>query len=89
MMLEIVGIIGGIAILVGFLEVSAGKWDGRSFRYELCNLIGAVLLGYYSIQKHAYTNIVLNIVWGTVAIYTMYHVLARHSHRRRTKRARA
>ena len=85
MNLELVGIIGGLAFLVGFLEVSIGRWDGQSRRYEALNLLGAVFLGYYSFQKHAYTNIVLNMVWGTVALYTIFHAVQRHRVRKSRK----
>ena len=60
--IEIVGIIGGGLFLVAFFEVASGKWNGKSFWYEAFNLIGALLLFYYAIEKHAYTNIVLNII---------------------------
>lgn len=88
MILEVIGVVGAVAFLLGFYEVSTGKWDGQSRNYELLNLIGALLLGYYSYQKHAYTNIVLNIVWGGVAIYTLLHVVKRHHVRKKVTLAK-
>lgn len=82
---EIIGIVGGLFFLFGFLEVSTGKWGGTSFYYETFNLLGAILLGYYSYQKHAYPNIVLNIVWGTVALYTIRQSLQRYKTRERNR----
>ena len=88
MNLEVIGLIGALAFLVGFMEVSLGKWDGQSRRFEALNLLGTLFLGYYSIQKHAYVNIVLNVVWGTVALYAIFHVVQRHKVRKRAKAAR-
>jgi len=84
--LELVGIAGGLCFLTGFILVSVGKWNGRSFWYEACNLLGAALLGYYSFAKSAYTKIVLNIVWGTVALYSIQHIFKRHAVRAQNKK---
>jgi hypothetical protein len=83
---EIIGILGGLLFLLGFVQVSTNRWNGRSFWYEACNLLGAALLGYYSFAKSAYTNIVLNIVWGTVALYSIQHIFKRHAVRKQNKK---
>ncbi|MCA9333034.1 hypothetical protein KDA00_04145 [Candidatus Saccharibacteria bacterium] len=85
MITELVGIMGGLIYLVAFIEVALGRWKGTSFYYESFNLIGALFLGYYSFAKFAYTNIVLNIVWGTVAFYGVYHAINRHKKRKKIK----
>lgn len=85
MTLELIGLIGALAFLLGFFEVSVGKWDGRSRRFEALNLFGAILMGYYTLQKHAYMNIVLNVVWGVVALYAIFHVAKRHKVRKAVK----
>lgn len=85
MTLELIGLIGALAFLLGFFEVSVGKWDGRSRRFEALNLFGAILMGYYTLQKHAYMNIVLNVVWGVVALYAIFHVAKRHKVRKRLR----
>lgn len=85
--LEIIGILGGLLFLLGFLQVATNRWNGRSFWYEICNLIGALLLGFYSFQKNAYTNIVLNLIWGTVAMYSIKNIFERHKIRKSKKRS--
>ncbi|HMS24013.1 MAG TPA: hypothetical protein PKB09_04370 [Candidatus Saccharibacteria bacterium] len=85
---EIIGIIGGCFYLIAFVEVSLGNWNGKSYRYEYFNLIGAILLLYYSIQKDAYTNMVLNIIWIVVALYVIRHIVKRHKKRRITKKSK-
>lgn len=88
MNVEIIGIIGGLFYLVAFIEVSTGNWNGKSYRYEYFNLIGAVLLLYYSFQKDAYTNMVLNIIWIVVALYVIRHIVKRHKKRRAIKKVK-
>lgn len=92
MTLEIIGLIGALAFLVGFIEVSIGKWDGQSRRFETLNLIGAIFLGYYALQKHAYMNAILSVIWAIVAVYTIFHVVKRHKvrkvNRAKVKRSR-
>lgn len=82
MITELVGIAGGVLILIAFVQVTNGFWNGKSFWYEVCNLVGAVLLGWYAYEKQAYTSIVLNLIWGTVALYAINHALQRHKVRR-------
>ncbi len=84
-LLEVIGVIGGMCFLLAFMEAALGRWNGRSFWYEFFNLIGSVLLGWYSIQKHAYTNIVLNLVWGVVALYAIRHMIHRRQARKGAK----
>lgn len=84
-MLELIGLVGALAFLLGFFEVSIGRWDGRSRRFEALNLVGAILMGYYTFQKQAYMNIILNLVWGAVAFYALFHVAKRHKERKAVK----
>jgi hypothetical protein len=83
-MTEVIGLIGALFYLLAFLEVARGKWDGKSFWFEINNLIGSLFLGVYAIQKHAYMSIALNAVWAVVALYAIHHIVVRH-HRRSKK----
>lgn len=65
--IDALGIIGGVALLLGFWRTSIGKWKGTSFVYELDNLVAAVLLSLYTFHKGAYVSLVINVVWGIVA----------------------
>jgi uncharacterized membrane protein len=67
-MYTIIGIIGAVLIILGFYRISVGKWNGKSFWYELDNLIGAIFVGIYQLHHKAYISVVINIVWGTVAL---------------------
>lgn len=87
-MIEMVGILGATCYLLAFGEVTVGKWNGKSFWYETSNLMGAILLGFYSYHKLAYTNLVLDIVWASVALYGIRHIVIRHAHRKKARRKR-
>ncbi len=67
-LIDIVGILGAFLILLGFYRTSIGKWNVKSFWYELDNLIGACLVGFYQYHHHATISIIINIVWATVAL---------------------
>jgi hypothetical protein len=66
-LIDYIGVIGGLFFLFAFYRTSIGKWSGKSFWYEMDNLIGATLMSIYAYSKGAYVGIVLNIVWGIVA----------------------
>ena len=82
MLIEAVGIVGGVLLLGAFLMVSAGTWNGRSFWYEVSNFFGCVLLVIYTLNKQAYTNIALNIIWGLVALFAIIKIVSRHKFRK-------
>jgi membrane-bound ClpP family serine protease len=61
------GVVGATCILLGFYRTSIGKWTGKSFWYELDNLVGASLLIIYQLSIGAYVTLVLNVTWVIVA----------------------
>ena len=62
------GYIGAAVLLFAFWRVSIGRWTGKSLWYELDNFIAAVLLSIYAFSKDAVVNVIVNTVWGIVAI---------------------
>lgn len=87
-MIEIIGIIGGLFYLTAYIEVALGKWNGKSFWYEINNIMGAVFLSFYSMYKYAYTSVILNFIWGAVALYGIRHIIIRHTYRKQIRRKR-
>ena len=65
--IDYIGLLGGVLLLFAFWRTSTGRWKVTSVWYELDNLLASVLLIFYAWQKHAYVNILLNVVWGIVA----------------------
>lgn len=65
--IDYLGLVGGLLLLFSFWRINSGKWKTTSLWYELDNVIACLLLVVYAWEKHAYVNILLNIVWGIVA----------------------
>jgi hypothetical protein len=82
------GIIGSILLLFGFYRANSGKWNNKSFWYELDNVVGALLIIVYQIHYHAYVTVVVNFIWGAVAVAGLIVFFKRaHSHHKRRRRS--
>ena len=77
--IDIVGWLGALSVLVAYLMISIGKWEGDSIPYQGFNLIGGVCLIANTLYFGAYPSSLVNLVWVGIAIYT----LVRRSTRRR------
>lgn len=60
----IIGIIGMICILYGFLMVQRHHWTQDDFIYDFLNAIGSLLLVISAVASHAWPFVVLNTIWG-------------------------
>ena len=87
--IDCIGILGMLLVLFSFYRTSIGKWTGKSMWYELDNLFGAMLMGVYAFSKGAYVNIVLNIVWGAVALRGVTTLAERRMSRKLAKQRKA
>lgn len=79
------GILGAILLLFGFYRVNSGKWTNKSLWYELDNIIGAAMLMIYQIHYHAYVTVVVNAIWGLIAVWgviVFFRRVYKHKHRR-------
>lgn len=79
---NIIGAVGSLLILFGFYRTSIGRWSGKSFLYELDNLIGAVLVVIYQIHFRAYITVALNIIWAIVAFRGVTSIVERRNTKR-------
>lgn len=68
---SLMGFLGAGLILWAYFQVSREAWNGRSVRFQLVNLVGAVLLVIYATVLTAYANVVLNGVWVVVALVSL------------------
>ena len=84
-LIDWVGVLGGITMLFAFWRTSIGKWTGKSLWYELDNFVAAALMMIYAFSKGAYVNIVLNAIWGTVAVVGVTSYAERRIRRRRRR----
>ncbi len=83
---NIVGILGASLILLGFYRTSIGKWENKSFVYELDNLVGASLLIIYQLHLQAYISVTLNIIWAFVAFRGITSFAQRYSFAKKKRR---
>jgi len=60
----IIGFIGALVIMVGFIMNQIGRWKTYDFEYDFINLIGAAILSVYSWQIGSYPLLILFVVWS-------------------------
>jgi hypothetical protein len=66
---DIIGYVGSLLIIFGFFMVTRARWSPQSLKYLLISLTGSVLLGFYQLHLNAYAGILLNIIFGLVAVW--------------------
>jgi hypothetical protein len=81
-----IGVIGAALLLFGFYRINSGSWSNKSFWYEMDNCIGALFVIIYQIHYHAYVTVVVNMVWGLVAVIGLALFFKRlRTHRKRRR----
>ena len=71
---DILASIGVIILLIGFLLNLYKKLPASSPAYKLCNLIGAAICGFSSYLIHFYPFVVLESIWASVALLSLFNV---------------
>ena len=69
----IIGIIGMMCILLGFLLNVFKRLDSHDTTFLLLNLFGSVLLTWYAALLASAPFLILNIVWSVVALWGLFH----------------
>lgn len=64
----IIGFIGALVLLVGFLLNQIGHWETSHFEYDFINFVGAAVLSVYSWQIGSYPFLVLFLVWTAFSL---------------------
>ena len=80
LLVEILGWIGVIALLVAYALVSTKRLEGDSALFQMLNLIGSFTLMINGFYNGANPSGVLNIVWGSIAVRTLWTVRTKASH---------
>ena len=75
----IIGTIGAIFVLIGFVLNEFGKLTAQSFIYDLLNLIGSTLLLWYGLELSAWPFVFINSVWLLVSLRDVIKGLARRA----------
>lgn len=82
----VVGIIGMICILYGFLMVQRHHWTQDDFIYDLLNAVGSFLLVISAVASHAWPFVVLNTIWGGYSLRDVLFLDKKSPKRRKTIR---
>jgi uncharacterized membrane protein YfhO len=67
-MTDILGVTGAVLLLLAYFMSTTKRWQTHSLVYQLSNLIAMVFLIIYNLEKLAYVNVGINVVWASVAI---------------------
>jgi lipid-A-disaccharide synthase-like uncharacterized protein len=76
----ILGILGMLLVLIGFLMLQRHKWTADDTAYDLVNFLGAGLLVVYAIPGRAWPFIILN---GIYALYSLKELIVDVTQKRR------
>ena len=68
----IIGIIGMLLVLLGFIMIQTHRWTADNFGFDLVNLIGSSGLVYYGYMGRAWPFVILN---GIFVLYAFKEVV--------------
>ena len=71
MIYDLAGWIGMILVLLAYILLSTNKLK-NGYTYQILNLAAAILMGIGLYPKNAWFSFTLQVVWGLVAIVSMF-----------------
>jgi hypothetical protein len=74
LLIDTVGWAGAAALLLAYGLVSSGRLNGRSIRFQLLNLGGAVGLLANGIYHDAWPSAALNAVWFVIGVTALMRI---------------
>jgi hypothetical protein len=77
MIITSIGILGMLIILVCFIANETNKLDRHSVLYDGGNVLGSIILLIYSFLIASWPFLILNIVWGFVALRDLIKTLSK------------
>lgn len=78
---QIIGWVGVMSYVLAYLLLSTGTLKSDKMCYHLMNLIGAAGLVIHAIVLHDNQNLVVNAVWGLIAVFAIVCIFKRRSGR--------
>ena len=72
---EIIGFAGLSLVLVAFVFNLLKKIKTESKLYNMMNLIGSLMLVYYSIVLNSMPFLILQLMWGMAALYNLIKIV--------------
>jgi hypothetical protein len=73
--IEIIGWTGSVGILAAYALNSYQKIKSNSLLFLVLNIIGGILLCFYSFYHKAFANSFLNVVWMGIAIPPLVKII--------------
>ncbi|WP_290790809.1 CBU_0592 family membrane protein [Flavihumibacter sp. UBA7668] len=75
----IIGWVGTIAYLLGYFLLTTNKLKSNQVSYHVLNIIGSIGLTANAVYYTDLPNIVVNLVWGIIALVAIIMLLRKHS----------
>lgn len=80
-MVLLIGIIGLLFILIAFvLDEFYKKFNQNTVKYNILNVIGSGLLGWYAYVSKVWPFLILNILWFVVALLKLLGILKKREY---------
>ena len=67
-----IGLIGVIALLIGYFMLNTGRWMAMSFIYQVFNFIGSALILFSLFFHWNLSAVVIEICWMAISLLGMY-----------------
>ena len=77
--IDIVGWTGAASLLMAYFLLSRGTLTAEMRTYHLLNLVGGIGLGINTYVNASYPATLVNILWTTVAIYSLWMIFRKRS----------
>lgn len=74
-MVKVIGWTGTFFLIGAYALNSFGFLDSASVVYPLLNLLAAILLGIRVFADKNYSNLVLEIFWGAIAVIAIFNFI--------------
>jgi hypothetical protein len=68
---QIIGYVGAGLLLLGFILLSQGKIQGRSYTYLLMQFFGSAGVAFAALMKSDWSSMWLNAIWTAIATGTL------------------
>lgn len=68
----IIGWTGGILYIVAYLLLCMNKLKADTFTYHLLNILGALGLIFNAFALKDAPNVIVNLIWMSIAMYAIY-----------------
>jgi hypothetical protein len=71
MLVQVIGWFGALLLIISYLLISFDLLLASNPRFQILNILGALLLGYSSIMLGAWFSLGLNIFWIAIALVAL------------------